>query len=259
MAKRARANKAARKSKSKRTSGQDELRMVRRGLRVVRALPIEYGSTEARSDRHEELRREFEPLLPTLADLRGRFLPDALVAAPCGTLRRGIGVGVGVHAIFRAAEPWSNLLQCRSLCPRCRGEAERALDMLEKALQGHDPGLFLSPQVIAARNEDASRRAASRNNSPERGDLPLQGGRTALRTPLSHLARAWYEKLCLLPETKGMTAHQTVEFLDKTYGIEVSEDRVKRDLRNELKQYGLENKRGPGYYIPFSKRPRPTN
>ena len=117
----------------------------------------------------------------------------------------------------------------------------------------------MSPQVIAARNEDASRRAASRNDSRERGDLPLQGERNALRTPLSPLARAWYKKLCLLPETKGMTAHQTGKFLAKTYGIEVSEERVKRDLRNELLQYGLENKRGAGYYIPFSERPRPTS
>lgn len=75
--------------------------------------------------------------------------------------------------------------------------------------------------------------------------------------PLSDEAAAVYETLCGLPDTKGLTASELVRELgERKPPLLVDEQRVKGEIRDELRPRGLENLRR-GYFIPMSRRPPP--
>jgi hypothetical protein len=75
------------------------------------------------------------------------------------------------------------------------------------------------------------------------------------RPPLSDEARAVLAILRNLPESEGRTGLELVQALRKqTPSITVDVDRIKGSVRRELRPYGIDNKRGAGYFIPMSKR-----
>lgn len=96
-----------------------------------------------------------------LEGLRIRFIPEAEVCLPCG---------LSLSATIPRA-PWENFLECVDFCHRCRAEAKKALELLEKCVRsGRASQRFLDPVLIAERNAyfrqaNANRQANSRERT----------------------------------------------------------------------------------------------
>ncbi len=89
--------------------------------------------------------------------------------------------------------------------------------------------------------------------------MEAAGATVVDREPLSEAAKAVYEILCALPDTKGLSAKELVQVLARPKPpIIVDEQRIKGSIRSELLSRGLKNERR-GYFIPVSQRPpKPT-
>jgi len=138
----------------------DEITSVPSGLRAQ-------GRTT--NDRRSDLIERYQEHRERLAGLRGEFIPEALVAPTC----------MGHMNSSLQQTPWDNFISCFDFCEACRGEALRALRVLEAHLVGAEkPGQFLPPEVIAARNAEATRwqseRDRARSDQARRGGLGLR-------------------------------------------------------------------------------------
>ena len=75
------------------------------------------------------------------------------------------------------------------------------------------------------------------------------------REPLSEAGRIVYEHLIALPGYVAKSEKELIRVLEDA-GTIVHEGRVRNGIKKELTPYGLKSKKGVGYYIPLSARPK---